>query len=152
MAFFRSSLFTVRVGDSDVQIGPSAFLLIILNAADRAVDRSRAESRTDDVGKIMGKVSFVKAQAALSSHCFALMQNLSKEEVDQITQALIDIAGSKTKDKVKSLNLGLLLMNYVGADVLRAAVKSLGDQITHGEESGQRDDKPDPRSSAEIHD
>lgn len=129
MAFFRSALFTVRVGDNDVQVGPSAFLQIILGAADRAVDRSRAEHRTAAVREIMGRVSFEKAQEALTSHCFALMQNLSGDEVAQIAQTLEDIGGSNVTDEVKSLNLGLLLMNYVGDDVLRAAVAALGDQI-----------------------
>src|SRR5262249_7596913 len=37
MAFFRTSLFIVRVADRDVGIGPSGFLQIFLAAADRAV-------------------------------------------------------------------------------------------------------------------
>ena len=78
----------------------------------------------------MGPVSFEKAQDALTPHCLALMQNLSKEEVDQIEEAVAGIADSPTIDQVKALNLGLLLMNYVGPDVLRKAVRTLGDQIT----------------------
>ena len=45
MGVFRSSLFNVRVGDTDVAVGPAAFLSIMLSAADRAVDRARAEPR-----------------------------------------------------------------------------------------------------------
>src|SRR6266567_7828611 len=53
MAFFRTSLFVVRAGDRDVGIGPSGFLQIFLSAADRAVDRLRAEGRSGKVGEIM---------------------------------------------------------------------------------------------------
>jgi hypothetical protein len=49
MAFFRSSLFTVRVGNLDIGVGPAAFLQIILNAADRACDRERAQPRANSM-------------------------------------------------------------------------------------------------------
>ncbi|MDA0160413.1 hypothetical protein OM076_09060 [Solirubrobacter ginsenosidimutans] len=44
-ARFRSSLFTTRVGNQDVGVGPSALLDTLLNAVDRAVDRRRAVER-----------------------------------------------------------------------------------------------------------
>jgi hypothetical protein len=44
MAFFRTSLFVVGAGHRDVGVGPSGFLQIFLGAADRAVDRRRAEN------------------------------------------------------------------------------------------------------------
>lgn len=129
VAFFRSSLFTLRVGDSDVQVGPSAFLNIILNAADRAVDRTRAKARASAVSEIMAGVSFQKAKDALTGHCIALMQNVSTEEADQVGQAVTRLAQSDIDEDVKSLNLGLLLMNMVGEYVLRTAVDSLGGRI-----------------------
>jgi hypothetical protein len=58
MFLFRSALFVVRVGDSDVAIGPAAVLQIILNSADRACDRLRAGPRSEHVYKIMRGVSF----------------------------------------------------------------------------------------------
>src|SRR5258706_9001708 len=53
MAFFRSSVFTVRVGDQDVSIGPVAFLQVVLRATDRAVDRIRAKARAEIVTTCM---------------------------------------------------------------------------------------------------
>ncbi|MDP6705027.1 MAG: hypothetical protein QF893_01690 [Alphaproteobacteria bacterium] len=130
MAFFRSGLFSVRVGDGDVQIGPGAFLQIVLNAADRAVDRARAEPRAEVVADVMTDVTFEKASEALPDHCLYLMQSVSAEERDRLEQEISRIAVSGKSDKVKSYNLGLLLMNLVGEPVLRAAVAALGDQIT----------------------
>lgn len=134
VAFFRSSLFTLRVGDSDVQVGPSAFLNIILNAADRAVDRTRAKARARAVSAIMAGVSFQKAKDALTGHCITLMQNVSAEEADQVGQAINRLAQSDIDDDVKTLNLGLLLMNMVGEYVLETAVDSLGDKIKENPE------------------
>src|SRR6185312_503914 len=62
MALFRSSLFTIRVGNADIGIGPAAFLQILLTAADRACDRERAKPRAAAVQEIMSGVSFEKAQ------------------------------------------------------------------------------------------
>src|ERR1043166_4607068 len=65
MAFFRTSIFTYRVGDQDIGIGPVAFLQVILKASDRAVDRLRADARAAAVETAMAGVSFNRAQAAL---------------------------------------------------------------------------------------
>lgn len=43
MAFFRSSLFTIRVGDKDVPLGLGLILQVLLDVTDRAVDRGRAD-------------------------------------------------------------------------------------------------------------
>src|SRR5262249_26169001 len=49
MAVFRSSLFTVRIGDADVGVGPSTLLTTLLGIADRSVDRRRAADRSTTV-------------------------------------------------------------------------------------------------------
>jgi hypothetical protein len=71
MVFFRSSVFTLRVGSQDVALGPGGILQVILSAADSGVDRLRAESRDSVVQKHMSGVSFSKASEALhaSSSC-----------------------------------------------------------------------------------
>jgi hypothetical protein len=61
MAAFRSSLFTVRVGDQDVGVGPQGLLQIILDAADRGVDRERAAGRAAEVATAMKDLSFQRA-------------------------------------------------------------------------------------------
>jgi hypothetical protein len=73
MALFRSSLFNVRVGNQDVALGPSTFLSIILDAADREVDRVRARSRARSVDRTMRGVAFTSAHTALPTYCLALM-------------------------------------------------------------------------------
>src|ERR1700691_3604963 len=61
MAFFRTSIFVVRAGDRDVGVGPSGFLQIFLSAADRAVDRKRAATRSQAVVGAMKDVDYTRA-------------------------------------------------------------------------------------------
>lgn len=129
MAFFRTSLFVVRAGDRDVGIGPSGFLQIFLTAADRAVDRRRAAARSEAVIQAMKDVDYSKAKVALPPYCLALMQNVSQEDQLELDRSLKDLDGGPAEPSVKSLLLGIELLNVVGADVLTTAVKSLGEQI-----------------------
>jgi len=129
MALFRSSLFTIRVGNSDIGIGPAAFLQILLTAADRACDRTRAKPRALAVQEIMSGVSFEKAQEALPTFCFGLMQNVSGDEQRNFSVVIRQLRESKMEDVFKANSLGLELMNIVGDAVLRQAVNMLRSDI-----------------------
>ena len=129
MAFFRTSLFIVRVGEQDVAIGPVAFLQVMLGAIDRAVDRIRAEARGASVTQSMEGISFDRASEALSAFCFALMQNVSPDEQKAAGDAIKALKGSSIDNETKVKNLGLLLLNVVGDKVLYSAVGQLAREI-----------------------
>jgi hypothetical protein len=129
MALFRSSLFVFRTGDKDVAIGPGLVLQVLLDITDRAVDRARARPRAEIVSKIMKGVDFAKAEVALPTYCFALMQNVSAQEQLTFAKQLSQLATANMSPITKSLALGLALMNLVGEHVLRAAVETLGAEI-----------------------
>jgi hypothetical protein len=130
MALFRTSVFTVRVGDQDIGIGPVVFLQVVLRATDRAVDRIRADARAAAVSSSMEGVSFARAQAALPAFCLALMQNVPADEQNAVGTATKALIGSKElDDETKTRNLGLVLMNVVGDQVLQTAVTHLAQQI-----------------------
>jgi hypothetical protein len=136
MAVFRSSLFNMRVGDQDVGIGPAGFLQVVLQAADRAVDRRRASPRALTASRIMEGVSFKKAVLALPTFCFALMQNVPADEQSNFGAQVRELDESDMPDHVNVLSLGLALMNVVGDSVLRAAVDALGDEIREESPAG----------------
>ena len=125
MALFRSSLFTIHAGDRDIGIGPSSFLQIFREAADRAVDRLRARDRGETVSKLMEGISYDKASEGLAIYCLALMQNVSDEEQVALTKSLALLNGADIDPTMKVRILGLNLMNVVGPSVLIAAVESL---------------------------
>lgn len=129
LALLRSSLLNVRVGDQDVSVGPGGVLLVVLGASDRAVDRLRAEARSSAVARIMAGVSFQKAVEALPTFCLALMQNLPREDQEALANQIKRLGDANMDDDIKSLVLGLSLMNVVGEAVLTSAVKNLGPRI-----------------------
>ncbi len=129
MALFRTSFFTLRIGDHDIAIGPLAFLQVVLSATDRAVDRMRADDRATVVSRCMSGVSFDLAQVALPAFCLALMQNVTADEEKEVGNAVADLKTSTLDPETRVKNLGLTLLNVVGDQVLRTAVRELGPQI-----------------------
>jgi len=126
---FRSSFLNLKVGDEDVGIGPSALLTSLLSVVDRSVDRHRAAQRSRLISTIMSGVSFKKASISLSAYCLQLMQNIPLDEQQKLRNAVDAVGLASMDEELKTLNLGLLLLNTVGPAVLTAAVRDLGDKI-----------------------
>ena len=129
MGFFRSSVFTVRIGEQDVAIGPVAFLQVVLRATDRAVDRVRAKARAETVTTAMTGVSFDRAHAALPAFCLALMQNVSAEEEKDIGDGVKVLQSAALDNDTKAKNLALMLLNVIGENVLVTAVARFGQTV-----------------------
>lgn len=124
LAFFRTRIFTLRVGDNDVGVGPSFVLETLLQVIDRAVARRRAVPRSDLIRELMEGVSFDNAKVTLPSYCFALMQNVNATEQSQLGLYISSISEMEVPDLVKIDMLGLALMDLVGEDALRTAIKN----------------------------
>jgi hypothetical protein len=132
MALFRTSLFVVRVGDSDVAIGPGGFLQLLLAAADRGVDRLLGARRSRVVASIMSDVSFAKAYQSLPVSCLNLVQGIPAAEQQALGQDIRDLLSNVSiPDSSKAYNLGLIMIQAVGEDVLREAVAALGASIVN---------------------
>lgn len=129
MALLRSSLFTARVGNQDVGVGPSLFMNTFLLATDRGVDRARALARDAMLTEVMQGVSFERAYKVLPAHCLGLMQNLSPDEQAALGRQVAAIRSSDMEDHQKARLLGLALLNLVGERVLRQVVTSLGSDL-----------------------
>jgi len=128
ITLFRSSL-KVRVGDRDIGLGLAGVLQVFLAAADRGVDRLRAQSRASKVAELMKDVDYSKARPALPAFCLALMRNVPDEEQRRLAKALEVLDQGDVTPSIRSRLLGLVLMNVVGEDVLKQAVDSLGAEI-----------------------
>jgi hypothetical protein len=129
MAFFRSSLFTVRVGDQDVGVGPGSFLQIFRDTADHQVDRVRAHARGLLVGGLMAGLDYEKAYTGLVPYALALMQDVNDEDQQKLVKSLDLLDKEDIAPSIKVRILGLQLMNVVGPSVLSAAVEALEDQV-----------------------
>ena len=133
MAFFRSSVFTVRVGGSDLAVGPASFLQTIMNAVDRACDRKRARPRAEFISNLMNGIAFDVAAEILPQFCLSAMQNVGLAEKQLVLELIRQIKANKDiEDEQKSLLLGLQLLNVVGREVLVSTINGLGPRIRSG--------------------
>lgn len=128
-ALFRSSLFIFKVGDDNVGMGPSILLNSLLGAADRSVDRNQATERLRVTGSIMAGVDFDKAHAPLVAACLAAAANVPPQEALDLRESVVALSASDAQPSTKSVVLGILIIDAVGADVLRQAVDTLGEAI-----------------------
>jgi hypothetical protein len=132
LTFLRSSIFKIRFDDNDISVGPALLLDVLLAAADRGVDRRRGADRAREAAEAMKDVSFDKAISSLPPFCFALMQNLTNDEQSAISTQLDKVQKNVAIDPhAKSLLMGLLLMNFVGVEVLKEAVGQLAPYIKY---------------------
>lgn len=129
LVLLRSSLFTVKVGDADVGVGPSAMLTALLAAADRGIDRVRAAARLKVARSAMDTVDFGSSVEALLTNVTTALQNLPPEEAKQLATAAGALKSLGASDRQKSIALGLLLMDVSGSELLTEAVNSL-DPVT----------------------
>ncbi len=129
MAILRASIFNVKVGDEVVPVGPSRLLDTVLNTVKQAVDRKRGEARSATVSKIMQNVDFKKAHMALPAYCFALLQGVPEEEQKKFALKMNALDGTDIRPKIKTLLMGLSLLNLVGEKVLAIAVRDLSEEM-----------------------
>jgi hypothetical protein len=148
MAFFRSSLFTVRIGEQDVAVGPGSLLQILLDATDREVDRLRAQGRAREAVEAMKGVSFEKAHLALPMFCGALLQNFQAKDQAELAKSVSTLRSMELDESTKVVVLGLLLSNYFGPDVVRTAVTRLGSAVLG--DAGQAAPPPSIRKAPEA--
>ncbi len=131
LVFMRSSFFKIRVGESDIGIGPSVVLDTLLLVADRGVDRREAVKRAQDIASLVSEVSDTQLVAKmLTKYCLALMQNVDDKTTQQVTEAIDKImADAVTPEQIKLDIAALQLGNVVGPDVLEAALDALGNRL-----------------------
>jgi hypothetical protein len=132
LIFMRSSVFKVRVGDSDIGIGPAAILDTLMLVADRGVDRREAVARAQDVTELVSHVRDpVVVAKMLTKYSLALMQNVDEKSSQDLSDAITKImADGDIPDAIKIDIVALRLGVVVGPDVLEAAVAALGDRLT----------------------
>ncbi|MBS0562002.1 MAG: hypothetical protein JSR21_18300 [Proteobacteria bacterium] len=130
VAFFRTSLFTARVGGTDIGVGPSTLLKSLLDACDLVINRTQASTRADQVTAIMQGVVFDKAKTALPTLCMTLVEGFPDDQNRQLGEqiAKLDQEGTIAAD-AKTIVLGGYLIRQFGADVLARAVSTLGSRI-----------------------
>lgn len=145
MVVLRSSLFIARVGDQDVGVGPSGVLTQFLDAADRAVDRSRATARTKQASELVQGLDYAKARAALPLYCLWLLQNPDRAAATALANQVKQLDQEEIPEAIKTASLAIALMNLVGPGVLKSAINTLEHDLGA---SGQGGPHPPPPPAA----
>lgn len=125
MAIFRSSLLTRRIGDVDVPIGPAAVLAVILDAADRQVDRERARVIARSATRLMTGLDYAKVRDALATTALAALQNMSDEDQSTLANKLRALDDPALAPFVKLQSLGEVLVQTFGVDLVSELVTAM---------------------------
>jgi hypothetical protein len=134
LVLLRSSLASIKVGEKQVEAGFASILQVFLTWADRSFDQRKARADLPDVKPMMAGIDFEKAKLALPTTCFKIMKNVTQEEQDKIASEVAILTQSSLDNNVKCINLGILLMELTGAQLLNQAIDVLGGSITGKQE------------------
>ena len=120
----RSALLTVRVGETDIGVGPSAAVTALLGMVERATDRRRAQDRLRVLDHLTEQLSFARDFPVLIELSSYSLQTLELAEAD----ALGDLAASLEKnsglsDADRLDRFALALLNITGETTLRSVAK-----------------------------
>ena len=129
LAIMRTAVIQVRVDNRDVQIGPHWVLSALLAFTSKQMSIARARHVQQVTSKIMENVDFEKAKQQLPSYCFLLMKT-GDEEQKAVSREITSIDIQSMQNKTKSLQLGLIMLELVGEEVLTQAVEVLKNEIT----------------------
>ena len=120
----RSSLFTVRIDDKDVGLGPGAAVTALLTVVERAVDRHRAVERLQL--RLLDGLTFAEDGPALVELSANALQIADLEEADRLGVLAADlVARNDLSDAVRMDRLGLALVKLTGERALAAAAGRL---------------------------
>jgi hypothetical protein len=129
VAFFRSSLFTARVGDADVDVGPATLLKGLLSVTDQLINRWQAGDRAQEIAQTMRTIDFDKAKDGLSILCLTSVEYITPEQQAAFGNAVKKLSTDVPDPVQRSILLGVYLTQLVGPEVLTRAVSAMGDSI-----------------------
>ena len=136
MAIFRSALLTRRIGDVDVPIGPAAILSVILDAADRQVDRQRAQVIAKEARRLMAGLDYARASDALATTGLVALQNMSGEDQGRLADKLRALEDPKLAAFAKLQALGEVLVQTFGPELVEELVTSMKADLLTSSQSG----------------
>ena len=127
----RSSFLTLGGENNQVDLGLSVIIKKLILIVDRQVDRYQASSRAKDITEVLKYVSLWQLEIQVFPLCLQVMQNVSKEELNEINEEFERFKifetqnPTKEEEDAKKLSAGLMLYSLVGKKVLETAISQL---------------------------
>jgi hypothetical protein len=120
----RSSLFRVKVGGQDIEVGFGILLQQILGALDREIDRREGQRRLDSLDVFAG-LKFAEIVDSAPAICAGVLRSLTDAEQSQLKKSIDAIAGGKGSEGDKLRLLALELLNVAGPEIVQAVAQKL---------------------------
>jgi uncharacterized protein with ACT and thioredoxin-like domain len=106
----------------------------LLRLVDVEIGRELAPRTADAMATIMRGVSYEKAKVALPRTCISLMPLVGEDELRDCAKNIKAIDRVEMDDVAKALNLGVVVAQYYGLDVVRQAIATLGSSVRESED------------------
>lgn len=134
----RSRVFTARLGDEQVSIGPGYVVDQLLSIIDAQIDRRRALQRVQIVVDLMKGKDFDGSRIHSSTMITGSRQNLSLQDQKDLANQIREVVDRKIPDQEKAYALGFILLDFMGEEFLKAVAVNLPtvDQVNSGYKSG----------------
>lgn len=121
----RSRVFTARLGDEQVSIGPGYVVDQMLNTIDAQIDRRRALQRVRIVVDVMKGKDFDGSRIHSSTMITGSRQNLSLQDQKDLANQIREVGDRKIPDQEKAYALGFILLDFMGEEFLKAVAINL---------------------------
>jgi hypothetical protein len=144
----RSRVFTARLGDEQVSIGPGYVVDQLLSIIDAQIDRRRALQRVQMVVDAMDGKDFEKAKTFASTMITGSRQNLTLQEQKDLAAQIREVQDRRISDQEKSFALGFILLDFMGEEFLDEITRRLPRMTTLVIEQEVRGEKQPPALTA----
>ncbi|MEM6665655.1 MAG: hypothetical protein AAF638_04565 [Pseudomonadota bacterium] len=127
LAVMRASFARTQIGETRVEVGPAMIIETLLAAADRSVDRYRAEKRILTIEDALDELGENVSVTAMQAVCLGAMQNIAETDMvkirDRMDKALADLAKSSIASQPRLTQFigGLILQQEVGTETFAQA-------------------------------
>ena len=141
MMILRSSIFSIKQNNKNVEIGLATVVQIFLDTIDRKINHNIAAKRVCDIHEIMQDVDFELSQIELPSLCIEFIDYFTEEDSKNLQDKIKKISEDNRLSNVnKSLQLGREIAKYCDTEILRRVIKKLP-HIKTGAESATPNDE-----------
>jgi len=117
MAFLRSKLFKITLKNGEeYSVGPDHIINALLASTNDSIDRFCGEKRTFQVKQKFSGLDYHKLKAHAQTVIFGGRQTLPEKEREAFARALSDIDSDNVSEEEKPLQLGYIILDYLGRD------------------------------------
>lgn len=136
LALMRVVSIPVKHGDAKSNAVP--MIEIILNFVKTAYDRNKSKNDLELIQPLMANIDYYKFTQEIPKLCGNMLNTLSEEDGKKMTEEIQKFLSIETGNKeLKSVNLGFIMVKYVGYDLLKVAIDNTKEHLCIDENSKQ---------------